>query len=431
MPALAHSILLSLFSLTPLLFLCRDKVWKSLTWPDKAVAATLACWSVAIVFSLHMGVQFFAAFAVAAIVSASRYRRFSVPAPYFYLFFLYFAWHVISLAWTPCPADGLRNLKKYALFALVPMAFCCVRLRRDTLYAILKGFFYTMCLYTLACLVCWAYQCVTYSIPFGDWFHITKWSYNGIRSFDLLYAWSNYHHPTYNGISLLLAFAVGLRGPYRHWLKIAYGAGSLLVIMLSQSRISLVLWFIMLFFFWFWRLRNITPWNYIYSSVLTVMAGVVLLFGRGMVEDFFYDPVRNQNAATAWHCVRMHPWLGSGIEGMRYEMDSDEIAREIGYEAANRHLANPHYQFLGDWMQTGLPGMALSLALVAGCCAYAARERKGLLQYFLLIMILVMHIEMPFYLYKGILYFTLFSGLLTVAEGKAPEVAPGSGRTNK
>ncbi|MBP5259060.1 MAG: O-antigen ligase family protein [Paludibacteraceae bacterium] len=431
MPNLPHAISLAVFSLIPLLFLCRDKAWKDLPWTDRCVAATLACWSIAVCFSKHIGIQFFTAFALTAVAYAWHYKYFRVPARYFYFFLLYFLWHVVSLLWAPDTAAGLRVLPCYLLLVLIPLSFCCIRLERNTLHAILKAFFYTMCLYVTCCLCCWVYQSLLHQIPFVDWFHISKQTFDDIASFDLLYAWSNYHHPTYNGISLLLGFAIGLRGPFRHSLKFAYGLGSLLVILISQSRISFILWTVMLFFYWFWKLRHITPWNYIYSSVLTVLAGVFLLFGHSIVQDFLYDPIRQQNAATAWYCIQQHPWLGSGLEGIRMEMDSDTIAQAVGYRKANRGLANPHYQFLGDWMQTGIPGMAISLTLVVLCCVYAAKNRRGLLQYFLLIMILIMHIEMPLYLYKGILYFTLFTGMLSVVDGKAPSTTSGSADTNR
>ena len=90
-------------------------------------------------------------------------------------------------------------------------------------------------------------------------------------------------------------------------------------------------------------------------------------------------------------------------------MDSEEFAHSLGYEFAYVGLANPHHQFIGDLMQTGIVGVLLSLAMTIYLFVISIKRHNYPLLVFMVIFFMIMQIEMPLYLPKGTMFFWLLS----------------------
>lgn len=388
---------------------------------DKLVMGGLAVWAIASCFTRHMCIQFFCLFALTALIYAIRKKYFHIAGAWIYVFFAYFLWHALSLLWVDNVWQGFLQLRVYSLFIFIPLAFCCIKLTSEQKCTVMTWFFRALELYVLASVVTWIIWSCTNGIGLVEWLTTQKHLINYIPSYEIVYSWSNYIHPTYNGIPILIAMAIGFQNPGRKigWNTLHYAETgvfsvlALLVIVLTQSRICLIGWVIVAFI-GILRMLNSHRKIQIAAGAAMVVACIItiaLLFSQ--VKTFFNDPTRVQNFKTAEYCIEQHTVLGSGIEGIRFEMDSDEIAQAIGYEHANKDLANPHHQFIGDWMQTGLVGMALSLAMFILLFVNSIKRRNYMLFVTLAIMLLVANIEMPFYLHKGVVQFLLFTGWFT------------------
>ena len=104
-------------------------------------------------------------------------------------------------------------------------------------------------------------------------------------------------------------------------------------------------------------------------------------------------------------------------------MDSDEIAKEIGFEAANKDLGNPHNQFVGDLMMTGVVGLTLCVAIYLYIIFLGIRERNFPLLMFMATFLMLSNIEMPFYLHKGVIIFLMFT-LILLSGGDTGQITP-------
>lgn len=416
-----HNYILALFSFLPLLFIIKSNAWEKSDIVEKLVMGGLLVWATASGFSRHMGVQFFCGFAVLSLIYAIKNRYFRVSGIWVYLYFAYFAWHAISLLWVTDFSAGLYQLRIYSLFIFIPLAFCCFRLSKEQSETIMTGFFRAMALFVAATICTWLIWCVNNSSNPVEWLHIQKRLFNEQNAYSIIYAWSNYEHPTYNGIPILIGMAIGLykTGKNIGWDRIhyvetiIYSLAALLVIILSQSRICLIGWLLTALIGTLYILRRRRVLQIVTALSVTLICIAGIFIGEKHTNGFINDPVRIQNLTTAKFYISKHPILGSGIEGIRAEMDSDETAQQLGFQYANRELANPHHQFIGDWMQTGIPGMALSLSMFILLFYVAIKRRNYMLFTTMVIMLLIANIEMPFYLHKGVIQFLLFTGWFT------------------
>ncbi|MCQ2350669.1 MAG: O-antigen ligase family protein [Paludibacteraceae bacterium] len=420
-----HNYILALLSLLPLLFIVKSNAWRESDYAGKLVMGGLLVWAVASCFSRHMAVQFFCGFALFALIYAIKKRHFKTPGIWTYLYFAYFAWHAVSLLWTTDLKSGVFQLRVYSLFVFIPLTFCCFELSKEQKETIMTGFFRAMSIFIAATICTWLIWCISNNSEIFEWLIIRKSMYDMQPSYSIIYAWSNYTHPTYNGVPILIGMAIGI---YKtsgkigwdkpHYIEtIIYSLSALLVIILSQSRICLIGWLLMAFIGTLYLLRENKTLQIVtaFSIILICIAGAFI--GEEYIKRFVNDPIRIQNLTTAKYYINSHPLLGSGIEGIREVMDSNEIAQQLGYQYANKGLANPHQQFIGDCMQTGIIGMTLSLSIFALLFYTAVKRKDFMLFATMVVMLLIANIEMPFYLHKGVIQFLLFTGWFTSGYG--------------
>lgn len=422
-----HNYILALICFLPLLFIVFSNAWKEADFAEKLVMGGLLVWAVASCFSRHMCIQFYCGFAAIALFHSIKKRYFRAPGPLTYLFFAYFIWHAISLLWTKDVISGLFQLRVYSLFIFIPLTFCCFSLSKSQSETVMTGFFRTISLFLAATLCTWIVWCVNNNCNPAEWIKIQKHIFNSQPSFTIIYAWSNYNHPTYNGIPILIGMAIGFFKANRkfswdgiHYVETAlYSVAALIVILLSQSRICLIGWFLILILGVLYKLKEKKKVTAISAAATIVLCIACIYLWQERVDNFTKDPIRIQNLTTAKYYIENNPILGSGIEGIREVMDSDETAQLLGFQQANKDLGNPHHQFVGDWMQTGIPGMALSLAIFIVLFYIAIKRRDFVLFSTMVLMLLIANIEMPFYLHKGVVQFLLFTGWFTSSYGIA------------
>lgn len=383
--------------------------------------AFLSIWILALNFTIHLEWQTFILFALYAIYYGIRNKHFRIPDFMFWLAVMYFAWHLISLLWMLEFSKGLnRLLFVYLLFLLVPIVFCLVEIKQNMRDTILLLFFRFMFVFVGISLCCWIAQSVHLNMPITDWFVIKKAAFNGVAVYDYIFAWSNYYHPTYNAIAYLFALACGFYMWQRkldilhvNTIELAlYSCMSLVLVLITQSRIGIITWLLVFALGVVYLLRRHKKFIIFGIVISSIMLIIAMFFASSFIESFFRDPVRVQNFDTAFAYIKTNYLYGTGVEGIRAIMDSEEFAHSIGYDFAHVGLANPHHQFVGDLMQTGLVGLLLSLAMTIYLFVISIKRRNYPLLVFMVIFFMIMQIEMPFYLPKGTMYFLAFVFLL-------------------
>jgi hypothetical protein len=407
--------------LSPFLFLPFMSWWKNQDKLEKCVTASLAVWCVALTFTRHMAVQLFCPFALFAFISACKNRYFKIHKNWYYLLFAYFIWHIISLLWAPDFLEGLYSLRQYTLFVFIPLVFSCIKLNKEKIDGVLVVFARSMMIFTIVSLSMWIYKSYQLNVPLSEWLIISKKIIGGTNVYKIVYSWCNYYHPTYIAVSLCMAQAIyyyrtstkvnGTSVHYVETLLFVILIGLLIVV--TQSRMGLVIWLTINFFGVGYLLRTTKlKYPYYIAAVAIMLVGSYCSYDK--IQTFIYDVQRVQNIQTAVYFIKQHPLLGSGIEGIRGEMANHEVAIELGYSKPNANLGNPHHQFIGDLMQTGVVGLLLLTIIMISLAYDAIKSKSWIYGMFWVISFVLMQIEMPFYLHKGVIFFSLFACLLSM-----------------
>lgn len=424
-------ILAVLSIIVPFLYLLRSSDWAKVDIYERLVMMSLASWVVASFFSIHMGIQFFCGVGVMAVTYAIKKRHYHLNKTLTSLLILYFVWNAVSLIWAPDFAAGISRLRIYFLFVVIPLIFGCVKIDEHTKVTVLTASIRTMGFYLAATFVTWLLFCYYNNTDPADWLEVTKSTFSGIHPYDIILSWSNYHHPTYTSTGLMVLTIIGILTSQKkitadrlcHIEAALFALGTLLFILLTQSRIALLMWIGLVPVSIIYRIREHKK-TVVTAYVALIMAAVAFCVSeQDKLERFFDDDIRIQNFKTAHYCIKKHPLLGSGIEGIRFEMDSDEIAKEIGFEAANKDLGNPHNQFVGDLMMTGVVGLTLCVAIYLYVIFLGIRERNFPLLMFMATFLMLSNIEMPFYLHKGVIIFLMFT-LILLSDGDTEQITP-------
>lgn len=424
-------LLAALSIIVPFLYLLRSSDWAKADIYERLVMMSLASWVVASFFSIHMGIQFFCGVGVMAVTYAIKKRHYHLNKTLTALFILYFLWNAISLIWAPDIAKGLSRLRIYFLFVVIPLIFGCVKIDEHTKGTVFTAAIRTMGYSLAATFVTWLITCYNNNINPAEWLRVTKSIFVGSQAYNILLSWSNYRHPTYTSTGLMVLTLIGILTSQKRisadrlsYVEAAlFTLATLLFILLIQSRIALLMWIILVPISIIYRIIAHKKTAITTSVALIAAAMAFCVSEQDKIERFFDDDIRIQNFKTAHYCIKKHPLLGSGIEGIRFEMDSDEIAKEIGFEAANKDLGNPHNQFVGDLMMTGVVGLTLCVAIYLYIIFLGIRERNFPLLMFMATFLMLSNIEMPFYLHKGVIIFLMFT-LILLSGGDTEQITP-------
>lgn len=420
--------LLFIIILLPLAWLFLSESWKESDPVRKLLLLGLTTAILTTNYSFRTGILGIVFFSVCSLVFLFKEKKAYKPHVVYYLFALYFLIHLVSLIWTKDIGIGLKRLEVYIPFLVLPVMFCFFQLKKAEIDSILFVFYKGVVILVFLSLCCWVFQSAYYDIPLAEWLTLKKKYINfgeRVLVYDVVFAWSNYHHPTYNGIGYLLGLSIAF---YFSKTKSRYKVSlcelfimiisCLLLVVITQSRTGILNFAIVMFFGIAYLLqgRKRTQVLYIISSV--VAGAVLAFFFSHKFYDFIYDPARIQNIDTAIAYIKSNILLGSGVGGTGEIMDSHEFAQSLGYPFANVNLANPHNQFLGDAMQTGILGLITIILIVVYMFYTAIKQRNWLFFVFQLCFFQLMLIEMPLYLSKGIFYYLLFGCLFLQCKPK-------------
>ncbi len=409
------------FCLLPILFLAFTPTFKILRWDDKIIVAGLAVILTSNFFGIHIRTQSSIAFSIISVLYAIYNHYFCIKQKWWWIIVVYAIWNFISFSWSVDKVVGLHSLRTYSLFLLFPLIFACIRLSVSSLRTISIVFFRTSFLFIVISLILWLYESNALNINLTDWIKIQKAPIAGQNAYDIIFNWSKYTHPTFVIIPLILANAIGLTMCNKHigsdkihYIESAcYSMLCLLLIVITQGRIGLINWIIITMSILLVKtFRN----KFIFAtlaSLFIILLTFVAFTKKDDVLKFFSDPIRSQLLYTAVYSIKNRPMFGVGLGGMNNIFSSQDIANDLGYPQTQHLSYHPHNQFIGDFMQSGIIGVSISLALYVVLFCYAIKKHKNILLCFLIEFLLISMIDMPLYVYVGVFPFLTIIGLFS------------------
>ena len=419
-----HGIIANIFyfvlAFLPLAWLFTSEIWKeAFSIPQKILLVGLAVFISSMFYSVRYGINTGGFFFVSSFIFALSQRRLYKPSKVFYWFWIYLAIHIVSLNWTNDLAGGLNKIRVYLPFFSVPFFFCFFRLTNKEIDQLLLLFFRSATIFIFLSLLCWIYESSRIGIPFSDWFIFHKKEFNNQPPFYFPFSWVGYNHPSYISIGYNLALAVGIylfdkrKGSCNintfELLFFMFSALALTVIV--QSRIGLVNFTLLVICGIGWLLRKERVYLYLYITTCLLLIALVAV-NINIVLKYINDPIREQQYHTAIAYIKSNFLFGTGIGGMTKIMTSQEFALKLGYPFAQVENIYPSNQFLGDLMQTGILGFLTLIGMISSLTFNCIKQRNWVSFSLIISFLLLMSIEMPFFLLKGSTLFVLMSCLV-------------------
>lgn len=378
---------------------------------DNIITLSLFFLLISTVLSVNVSITATVIFVIMAVLFSTVKKKHFQPHPLFYFIAAYYLFQYVGLLWSLDPTYGWRFVGRGLSFLLLPLAFGFYSVSEKKKNLLLRIFFRFLEIYLLMVIVAYFYQVEFHKVDFGVGFHLKKNYFStpvppGV-DYHLLLGWAGYNHPTFVSFILTLMYGIG----FYLWkndnsLKIVkisrfemvfYGFMTAVVILLLQSRIGMIMFPFGIFLTLLYSLRKKKKLVFsvvVFSGILALLSGIYIYKN---FRGYFSDRPRELQTDIVLSFLKDHYLLGTGTGGMKVLIP--------WYPTA-------HNQFLGDLFHLGIPGLLLLLALMGSSFYFAIKDKNFPLLYFLVIYFIMMQIEMPLSLQKGITYFTLFVGLL-------------------
>jgi len=409
-----------ILAFSPVAFFLLSKTWiNTISIPRKILLVGLALFLTSTFYSARYGINAGGLFLTCSLFFAISQRRIYKPEKVYYWFWAYLFIQMISLIWTTDLQEGMKELRVYMLFFTFPLAFCFFKLTREEIDRFFLLFFRAATVFVFVSLLCWVYESSRLGIPLTDWFVLHKKMFVNQTPYSIIFDWVGYDHPTYISLGYNIAFAVGiyLFDKRKSTCKInifdltIFALIAIVLTIIIQSRIGLVNFMLIALCGTGWLLRKEKKYLYGYLCLCFFLI-VIILVKLDYVFKFSQDPTRIQQYHTAIYYIKSNPWLGTGIGGMAKVMTSQELALQLGYPSASVINIYPSNQFLGDLMQTGIFGLMTLTGMLSLIVYNCFKQRNWILFSLIMSFLLLMFIEMPFFLLKGTTLFVPMTCLL-------------------
>lgn len=374
--------------------------FKNGTWQESIVFFPLALLCIATLLSVRTGINLGNIFIIVASAYFLIKRRFRMPETHMWCFFAYFATLAVSLLWSSDTQNGLVLLRRSALWFALPLTFCAFSPDSRQWDTVLLAFFRAAFVFAALSLFSWIYASRQADVTLAEFFLPYKHDIGGGSCVELVYAWTAYRHPSYNALGLIIGLIAAQYLVRRKRITIVecvvYCAMTAVLCCITQSRVGLVMFAATVLMSVLFFLPARRSWRIGYIAVLVAVAVSALVWWRTVQSGFSLDKARQTLFYNAFEQIRLHPVLGVGLGSL------PEALRDA-------KLSNPHNQILGDWLQSGLPALAALFAVLTSLIVRAVRRKNAELLLLMIVMLIFMQIEMPFYLLKGVTYFTVFA----------------------
>ncbi|MDO9153108.1 MAG: hypothetical protein Q7U47_05275 [Paludibacter sp.] len=360
------------------------------------------------VLNIKFSIYITAFFVLISVIYGIINKQFK-PHPLFYFIAGYYIFQLIGLLWSIDFILGFKFVGKGLSFLLIPLAFSCFIVTIEDRNKLLKIFFRFLIVYVFMGMIAYLYQVFFHetSLLVGfvfdkHYFHTPV--FNGANYY-ILMGWGGYTHPTFISFILSLMYGVGFylwkaeKGTnYRisTFEMIFYTFSAAVMIFLLQSRIGMIL---LPFSIFLSILLSIRKKKKLLTSLVSFWVIAVIIISVLAIKtypEYFSDPKREYQTDIVVSYIQDHFWTGTGTGGMKVFIPEFPTA---------------HNQFIGEIYHLGIGGFLVFFALVAASFYFAVKNKNFVLLYFSILFFLLMQIDMPLNVQKGITYFTLFTGL--------------------
>ena len=402
----------------PLLsLLASDSVFRNEPLHSKILMIGISSFAISMVFNLHLIYIFSIVFSVCVAVNLYFERKVYRPTIFHLLILIYFVINTLSLLWTNNFVSGTKFIKKDLSMLYVPLLFCMFGLRQEQVKTILvvAGRWFMFFAFLSVCT--WILQSRVLGISLLESFSTTKhFLVDSYSPFVLIFSWSNFDHPTYISICLILGLSVLWyyvgKKIVAVW-ELIFGIAIVLFLsVITQSRFMLLSWSIVNIIFILYYLRRSRKKAIVFICVLVACVSLSVYFNPNSAKSLFLDDVRDMHYSVAFESIGENTLLGTGIGGMTKYINKDNPVYDSIKNMWDGHY-HPHNQVIGDFMQTGVLGL-LSIATLIIYLLYSSIKQRNILFFsFVLIYILLMSIEMPLMVDQGLYCFVFFISLFT------------------
>jgi len=397
-------------SIPVIVYLC-SKTFRALPWTQQVVSAGLVLLLASIVHRPRTYLDAQVIFFVCTLVAFAfdKQRRLNRPPMFFIVSGVYFLWMVLSLIWTNDLHEGQRFLSHMVPLISYPIAFTFICLDKENFNALVRTFMRVAMIGCVLSLGCAIYEAARVGVPCTIFLQLKKFLFmNMVPVYDVIFAWSGACHPSYNAIWMTAAVVAIYYLRYSNLIsafEAFFGCGlTLLVLIMIQSRVGFVMWVIVNMAGLVYLFRKSPKKLFPTLFVFLLLLGAILLANPLWSQKLTADSTRSILLGIARDYITARPILGSGIGGMSYA----HVEEVVGYsfqnwwpEYASASAFYPHNQFLGDWMQSGIVGFILLIALLLSVFYDAIRTRRFMPFVFTMALLPLMYIEMPFRFLTG------------------------------
>ena len=334
-----------------------------------------------------------------------------------YIFPSLFLIRVIGLFYTEDLKYGFHFLEPELSFVIFPIIFSLIYLELPSLIRIFKIYLYFMLIIACFSIVSLFFNLMLLDVTF---FYYLK----NIKIFShVLFSWSYYNHPTFLSIYIIYGLVISLYLFYKKRvskiLMISYVIISLSFVIISGSRIAMVIYFVVsnLAIFAFLFNKNIQIkykiLKYIYLLLLVIFAAYILEIGFKKLG--FHDESRIQMWYTSWQTIKENPFFGVGTGGSKKVVQSEELAEKLEF-SNSLPFNHPHNQFINELTQFGVFGSSFLMYALFLVVKNSIRKKDYLLINFIVIQLLLMISEAPLNSSKGIIFFMFFISILLLTQ---------------
>lgn len=416
-----HKILIFSFVLvSSLIFFLMSDYWKKLSLDKKLLMYGLSTMLVAFFFRINTSYVFSGIFAVTGVYYALSQKKTYKPEIFQYIFIVYFVIQAVSLLWTTNFIYGISLLGHYTPFVVSVLMFSLFRLTKKDFDLILLLLFRISIFIVTISLFSWLIQARIMKNEIMPDELLIKYSGMNFPPYIYTFAWSDYYHPTYISIVLLISLFSGwyyLNKPEtENRIQISeflyYLGGLLLLFLYTSSRFMLLGWILINTLGILYLLRNNK--RILIPTLLVIFAGMMIVFVlySASFERFYKDPVRIAHFQIAFQSISENTWHGTGIGGLTKYINSQNPAyKSFEFYPSFTHI-HPHNQFVGDLMQTGVFGLTGIIVMVLFLFYVSFKNKNWLLFAFLSLTVFLMMVEMPLIYEKGALIFSVIVSLL-------------------
>jgi O-antigen ligase len=347
----------------------------------------------------------------------------------FLIFLIFYLWQLVSLFYTADLRLGWSNVfGRLSIFVFSLIIFNPVNKIKMNVFRLLRYFAWSTSVYTLSCFCYALYRSISFhggSLVF----------YPHPREFD----WLNYFygpdltysiHPSYLAMYVLLSAFIAFESWYDHSLKLGIRFGWLftgvflsLSLYFISSRAGILAGLLMILFY-----AGNKILRYKKSRLIWIITVIILVSSLPLIRK--NDRVNNlltgisdkkgvifkvqDERLVIWksviNLIKQNPIIGVGIGDVRTELTNEYL--RIGEEKLGRERLNAHNQFLEIFIEGGVIGFAIFIALLGFMIYIAIKDKNLLYGLFIMMMIVFFMFETVLYRLAGVTFFSIFSFLI-------------------